>query len=358
MYDKLGVMCKVKLGIIEKDIALILSKLKFDFKKLENQRILITGSSGHLGTYFTCLMLYIKKVHGINFSISCTSSGLLPKILMNQQSEFEFIKGDLTKIDFIANFQNYDSIIHLAGYAQPKIFLEDYERTIKINTRTTMQLLEKLIPGGNLLFISSSEIYTGIEKINPTEQDCGSISSHHPRAPYVISKKLGEVICVNSKRYSDSRIVIARLAMTFGPGIGANDSRAVSQFFKQGVMSKRITLLDKGLAKRRYLYVADAVTALFNILFLGENGIYNIGATLKNEISIYEIAKIIANQTESELFISTDNENILNARDSVSLSINKYEEKFGEIESINVQTGIIKTLEWIQSENIFSVNID
>ena len=346
----------MEIGIIENDISIIYKDIKFNFDELEKTSILITGASGHLGTYFTCLILYIKRVHKINVSITCTSSGDLPKILLSQQSEFKFIQGDLTKIDFVLNLKKYDSIIHLAGHAQPKIFLQDPETTIKINTQATMQLLDKLTPGGNFLFMSSSEVYTGSEKDNPNEADCGSIRSDHPRAPYVESKKLGEVICLNSKRYSDSRIVVARLAMTFGPQIKGHDTRAVSEFFKQGVQQKKITLIDKGLAKRRYLYVADAVKALFNIAFLGENGIYNIGGTKKNEISIHEIAKIIADETKSQLFLPNDDENVLNARPSATIDTTKYENIFGILDSTDVHSGITRTLEWIKVENIYLAN--
>ena len=343
----------LKNGITEKDIAIIYKSINFNFKELENANILITGASGHLGTYFASLLLYIKRTQKLDIAITCTSSGQLPLILQHQLNEFQFIQGDLTDPFFVSNLQRYDAIIHLAGHAQPKIFLQDPEKTIKINTQATLQLLEKLTPGGNLLFMSSSEIYTGCERVNPNEGDCGFINSDHPRAPYVDSKKLGEVICLNSKRYSDSKIVIARLAMTFGPQIRGNDTRAVSEFFRQGIQKKKITLLDEGLARRRYLYVADAVKGLFNIAFLGENGIYNVGATEKNEISIYEIAKMIAIETGSELFLPSGNENVLNARNSATIDVSKYESQFGKLDIIDVHAGITRTLEWIKKENIY-----
>ncbi|MEI6096320.1 MAG: NAD-dependent epimerase/dehydratase family protein [Gammaproteobacteria bacterium] len=343
----------MKTDVTEKDIELIYKSINFDFRKLENKSILITGASGHLGTYFVSLMLYIKSTHKLNIAVTCTSSGQLSGILRRKLNEFQFIQGDLTDPVFVSNLQRQDAIIHLAGHAQPKIFLQDPEKTIKINTQATFQLLDRLTPGGNLLFMSSSEIYTGSEKVNPNEGDCGFINSDHPRAPYVDSKKLGEVICINSKRYSDSKIVIARLGMTFGPQIKGNDTRAVSEFFRQGVQEKIITLLDKGLAKRRYLYVADAVKGLFNIAFLGENGIYNVGATEKNELSIYEIAKMIAIETGSQLFLPSGNENVLNARDSATIDVSKYENQFGKPDSIDVHAGIIRTLEWIKDENIY-----
>jgi dTDP-glucose 4,6-dehydratase/UDP-glucuronate decarboxylase len=343
----------LKTGVTEKDIAIIYKSINFDFKKLENTSILITGASGHLGTYFACLMLYIKSTEKINIAITCTSSGQLPGILRRQLDKFQFIQGDLTDPVFVSNLQRHDAIIHLAGHAQPKIFLQDPGKTIKINTQATFQLLDRLTPGGNLLFMSSSEIYTGSEKVNPNEGDCGFINSDHPRAPYVDSKKLGEVICINSERNLDSKIVIARLAMTFGPQIRGHDTRAVSEFFRQGVQEKIITLLDKGLAKRRYLYVADAVKGLFNITFLGVNGIYNVGATEKNEISICEIAKMIAIETGSQLFLPSGNENVLNARYSATIDVSKYEKQFGKPDSIDIHAGIIRTLEWIKDENIY-----
>ena len=92
---------------------------------------------------------------------------------------------------------------------------------------------------------------------------------------------------------------------------------------------------------------------LFNIAFLGENGIYNVGATEKNELSIYEIAKMIAIETGSQLFLPSGNENVLNARYSATIDVSKYENQFGKPDSIDVHAGIIRTLEWIKDENIY-----
>ena len=68
---------------------------------------------------------------------------------------------------------NFDYIIHAAGYSQPAKFLDDKVKTIKLNTLSTIELLKKLNPQGKFLFVSTSELYNGLEKEFVTESDIG-----------------------------------------------------------------------------------------------------------------------------------------------------------------------------------------
>src|SRR5690348_16520606 len=55
----------------------------------------------------------------------------------------------------------YDFIIHAAGYAQPARFMSDPLATIRCNTSMLMELFDRLHSKGRLLYLSTSEIYSG-----------------------------------------------------------------------------------------------------------------------------------------------------------------------------------------------------
>lgn len=72
-------------------------------------------------------------------------------------------------------------------------------------------------------------------------------------------------------------IVIPRLTRTFGLTIFMDDSKALSQFIKNGVNKENIVLKSDGNQYYSYIYVADAVSGLFKIMLDGKNGeAYNI----------------------------------------------------------------------------------
>jgi hypothetical protein len=100
-----------------------------------------------------------------------------------------FISGNLVNEDFLKSLDNYDIILHGANYGQPGKFMENKIETILLNTYTTNCLINKLNKGGKFLFISSSEVYSGLEKESYNENDMGMTNSLHDRACYIESKK-------------------------------------------------------------------------------------------------------------------------------------------------------------------------
>src|SRR5690242_11215459 len=110
----------------------------------------------------------------------------------------------------------YDYIIHAAGYASPAMFSKEPMETAYLNTTALMLLLKKLKPGGRLLFLSTSEVYSGcITKVH-AEDDIGTTTPQSPRAIYIESKRCGEAIC-HIARASGINAISARVSLAYGP---------------------------------------------------------------------------------------------------------------------------------------------
>ena len=99
-------------------------------------------------------------------------------------------------------------------------FMQNPVKTLQLNTSTTLLLFEKLLPGGKFLFISTSELYSGLSHPPFTEQQIGTTNTTHPRACYIEGKRCGEAI-VNAFREQGVNAKSARLALAYGPGTEA-----------------------------------------------------------------------------------------------------------------------------------------
>ena len=73
-----------------------------------------------------------------------------------------------------------------------------------------------------------------------------------------------------------------------------DDSKAVAQFIKKGLAREDIVLKSEGSQLFSYSYVADAVSGLLTVILKGENGTaYNI-ADSESDITLKNLAGIIA----------------------------------------------------------------
>jgi dTDP-glucose 4,6-dehydratase/UDP-glucuronate decarboxylase len=335
---------------INEEISTLIAEFEKPVKKWKNHRVLITGSAGHLGYYFSNFFLQSNRHLNLNLDLTFTSKGLMHNSFTKYESDYVYVQGNILEEGFIDDLGEFDCIIHLAGYAQPSIFIADPLSTIKINTEIVSCLLKKINPLGSFLFVSSGEVYTN-SQFNLNNEDMNScIHSNHLRAPYILSKLMGESICFTELTSSNKNIKIARLSMVYGPGIKKNDTRVISQFLHQAVFNDKIKLLDQGKAQREYLYIVDAVRALLNIIFFGKESIYNIGAGTSGSISIVEVAKTIANLANVNLEIPMNDVNYLGARNKVGLDISRYESEFESPLKIAFDVGISNTFNWVQGE--------
>jgi UDP-glucuronate decarboxylase len=269
-----------KLDIIFSDAEKVLEKVDFSF--LEGKSILVTGATGLLGTHFLAALALLKE------------RGMKIKALAYCHSK----PADYTKeiaargqIELMSyNPGNIDVVIHSAGYAQPAKFTSNPTETIRINVDWTRDLLSILKPGGKFLFVSSSEVYSGLSG-TVTESDIGTTNPYHPRSGYIEGKRCGEAI-VYAYRQQGVDAKSARLGLTYGPGARPGDKRAMPGFIHQALTEHRIRMDYPGKEPRTICYVRDAVEMMWNVLLHGKEPVYNVGGLTTTNMA--EIADKIA----------------------------------------------------------------
>lgn len=314
------------------------------FADLQGKTILLTGASGLLGTHFLGCM----RQAVVEDKIPCKVFGVIsqkPSSFVEELSDFsgaELIRGDLSEIDFVRELPKADIILHTAGYGQPFRFLENPLKTMMLNTSTTNLLFEKLNEGGGFLFVSSSEVYIGLENPPFSEQQIGNLNTDHKRACYVEGKRCGETI-THIQREMGVNAKIVRLGATYGPGTRLNDQRVISSFI-QRAQEGGIHLRDTGEARRAYCYVTDVVECMWNILTRGCAAVYNVGGI--EEKSILEIAQIIGNRLHVPIDVSPASDDIDGAPKRAYMDVRKVNQELGKQQYVSLEQGIGQTIEW------------
>ena len=333
-------------------------------QKFKDTKILLTGCAGFLGynflNYFNRL---IKEEWADSVEIIATDNFIrgrplwLDNLKLNN-NQFKILNHDIVKdeLDFSVNY-----IIHAASIASP-IFYRKYPiETIEANVIGTQKLLEfarnKEI--NSFLFFSSSEIYGDPDpKFIPTPEIYnGNVACMGPRSCYDESKRLGETLCYNYYNKYDVKVKIVRPFNNYGPGLSINDRRVIPDFFKSIIYSNKIILLSDGSATRTFCYVSDALEGYLRALLSENNGeAFNIG-NREPEISILELANLIAKVSgknpEIKYQRSIDNNYLKDNPNRRCPDITKASKLLSFNAKTNLYKGLQKTWEYYQDSVIF-----
>ena len=326
----------------------IFTTLNSNLDEFKNKTILITGANGLIGGFLSDFFVYLNDEHDFNCQLVLTSLSSEPKRLsdIRYRKDVKYYSKDLTNDAWF--FDEIDFCIYCAGYAQPNKFLSNAKKTYKLNVDAMVKTFQSVFhdrKNAKMLFISSSEVYALNDTSKPhCETDKLKLDLLHKRAPYIIGKTTGEYN-VKLLRQEGFDVKSARVSLCYGPGHVMEDTRVMSELTLKGIENETINLFDDGSAFRKYQHISDCSIMLINILLKGKQEVYNVGG--KEETTIYNMAKIIGDRFDKKIVKGkVNNEVASSAPKKVSISLDRYEDEFGDFEFTTFKDGMSNYLDW------------
>ena len=225
------------------------------------QRILVTGGSGFLGSHL-CERLLAEGANVIcvdNFFSGARRN--VEHLLDNNR--FELIRHDVT----FPLYLEVDQIYNLACPASPIHYQRDPVQTTKTSVHGAINMLglaKRL--RATILQASTSEVY-GDPSVHPqTEAYWGNVNPIGPRSCYDEGKRCAETLFFDYRRQHNLSIKVARIFNTYGPRMHPNDGRVVSNFIVQALLGRDITIYGAGSQTRSFCYVDDLIEGFVRLM--------------------------------------------------------------------------------------------
>lgn len=277
-----------------------IGELPLPWEQFQDGAVAISGATGMLGHFLIDVLMYQNKIHNRNCKIYALGrSGEKSRACFLEYWEnpmFCFIPWQLGGRPDFPDERGLTFLLHMASTTHPLAYAISPIQTILINVTGTQQLLETACTyqAKRFLFVSSGEIYGIPAPNNPVFQEstCGTVDCNTLRACYPEGKRAGEALCQAYRSEKGLDTVTVRPCRTFGPTTLPSDSKAATQFLKNGVNHEEIVLKSPGTQLFSYSHSADVVSGILYALLLGDSGeAYNIAS---GSIHLKELAQAVA----------------------------------------------------------------
>ena len=225
------------------------------------QRILVTGGSGFLGSHL-CERLLAEGANVICIDNFFSGARRNVEHLLDN-NRFELIRHDVT----FPLYLEVDQIYNLACPASPIHYQRDPVQTTKTSVHGAINMLglAKRVRA-TILQASTSEVY-GDPSVHPqTEEYWGNVNPIGPRSCYDEGKRCAETLFFDYRRQHNLSIKVARIFNTYGPRMHPNDGRVVSNFIVQALLGRDITIYGAGSQTRSFCYVDDLIEGFIRLM--------------------------------------------------------------------------------------------
>ncbi len=306
-------------------------------------KILVTGGAGFIGSHL-CQFLLEKGNQVICLDNFFTGQKRnIEPFLTNKN--FELLEHDVINPFFV----KVDQIYNLACPASPVHYQKTPVETVRTSVLGAINCLElsKKLSGVKVLQASTSEVY-GDPKVHPqSESYNGNVNPIGPRACYDEGKRCAETLFFDYHREDKIPIKVVRIFNTYGPNMSWDDGRVISNFIVQALRGESITIYGNGSQTRSFCYISDMIDGLYKMMESdGWSGPVNLGNP--EEFPISGLAKKIIDLTGSKVKVSYRDlpaDDPKQRRPDITLA----KEKLGWQPAINLEAGLVKTIEYFKT---------
>ena len=318
--------------------------------KLKNQKILVTGAAGFIGSALVKRLLKdgnsVVGIDNLNsyYSVDLKKDRLkeIRKIQLIRNSDWTFIQQDISDKEIIQIFKKYQFqiVINLAAQAGVRYSLVNPMAYVKSNLDGFVNILEACRENSvpNFIYASSSSVYGNNGSFPYSERD----KVDHPISLYAATKKANELLAHSYSHLYNIPSTGLRFFTVYGPW-GRPDMAPM--IFSNAILSgEKIKVFNNGKNFRDFTYIDDVVDSIIKCCekpaeksksfdplnpdsstSFAAHRVFNIGNS--SPINVLEFIKIL--------------ENFLNKKAKIEL----YPEQPGDVTRTGADTTLIE--EWI-----------
>lgn len=261
-------------------------------------KILVTGGAGFIGSNFINYIMENYDDSIINYDKLTYAANLKNLELVENKSNYRFVKGDILDRKLLRNImieEEIDYIVNFAAESHVDRSIDDSSQFIKTNIEGTENLLKLALEFNIKKFvqISTDEVYGSLNDSGLFSED----DMLNPSNPYAASKASADLIVKSFYKTYGLPINISRSSNNFGPY--QYPEKLIPLFILNALDGKELPLYGDGKNIRDWIYVKDNCKAIDKVMRDGKIGeIYNIGAA--NEKRNIDISKSILKILDKE----------------------------------------------------------
>jgi len=345
-------MDKFRINPLAEDLDHILDHTRELWEEFRGQRIFITGGTG----FFGCWLL--ESFAWINDKLNLDAEAL---VLTRNYEGFQkkaphlaghpsikFLVGDIRTFKFPK--AQFPYLIHGAVYnsipggkENPLAMVDEMLQGIKRVLDFCVQKKMK-----KMLLISTGAVYGPIPDslLRIPEDFSGSFEPTVIATVYHHLRRMMESLCSLYAKTFGFELKIARCFSFIGPYLPLNGRFAVSDFIKEALLKRPLTIKGDGETIRSYLYTSDLTFWLWKILFQGKScWPYNVGSEMPT--TILELAKEIASNSKPPLAFQILKDRMLGvAQDKYVPNTDRVRNDLNLYQIISFTVAVKKTMHW------------
>jgi len=319
--------------------------------ELSNKKVLVTGAGGFIGSHLVeAVVRKGCKVRAFVHYNSFNSWGWMD--YLNQAKDIknyiEIFSGDVRDPYGVKKaMRDIDIVFHLAALIGIPYSYNSPESYVDTNIKGTLNILQagRELEIQKIIHTSTSEVY-GTAQFTPITEE----HPINPQSPYSATKAAADFVALSFYRSFNTPATVIRPFNTYGP---RQSARAIIPTIISQIISKETKVrLGDVYPKRDFIYVKDTVQGFIDAAESDKSvgKVIHIGSS--SEISISELANLIAKLMDSKIEIEVADERKRPKKSEVERLLadnSRARELIGWSPRYRLEDGIAETIKWFSN---------